>query len=67
MQAVHTAGRQRGSFPSLRRRTLSIRTSSAEKYEYGYVPTCYIEGIKEAEGDITKDGMRKVLDKALSL
>ncbi|MDY5931549.1 MAG: glutaredoxin domain-containing protein [Candidatus Ornithospirochaeta sp.] len=39
----------------------------AEEYDYWYVPTFYIAGKKESEGDITKDGMRKVLDKALSL
>ncbi|NLL92364.1 MAG: hypothetical protein GX222_08165 [Ruminococcaceae bacterium] len=35
----------------------------ADKYDYFYVPSFYIEEKKVFEGAIDKDGVRKILDK----
>ncbi len=36
----------------------------ANKYDYYYVPTYYVDGVKVHEGAATKDVIRKVLEKA---
>ena len=37
----------------------------AKKYDYYYVPTYYVDGVKIHEGVPTKDSIRKVFDEAL--
>ena len=37
----------------------------ASKYDYYYVPTCYVNGRKVHEGSASKKDIQKVLDAAL--
>ena len=43
----------------------SVRPEVAEKYDYYYVPTFYIDGRKVHEGGIFPDEVKAVLEKAL--
>jgi len=38
----------------------------ADQYDYFYVPTYYVDGIKAHEGAASKEIVRRVLDRALS-
>lgn len=38
----------------------------ADQYDYYYVPTFYLDGEKISEGAVDRDGVKAVLDKALS-
>ena len=37
----------------------------ADKFDYYYVPTFYLDGVKMHEGGIYKDEVKKILDSAL--
>ncbi len=37
----------------------------ADRYDYWYVPTFYVDGVKLHEGVLTKEKLRKVLDAAM--
>lgn len=42
-----------------------VRPDIAGQYDYYYVPTYYVDGVKVHEGAASKEGIRKVLDKAV--
>lgn len=44
-----------------------IEPDIADKYDYYYVPTYYINGVKVHEGAATKDIVRKVFEKASNM
>lgn len=41
------------------------RPDEAERYDYYYVPTFYVDGVKVHEGKITSDEVEMILRKAL--
>lgn len=43
----------------------NLQPDQAKKYDYYYVPTYYVDGIKVHEGAATKDIVRSVFDKSL--
>jgi len=43
----------------------NLQPDLAKKYDYYYVPTYYVDGIKVHEGAATKDIVRSVFDRSL--